>query len=155
MASLPSAAAGADGAGAAAALAGGCKTIACFNFKGGAGKTTIAANLAATLALKGHKTLMIDFDAQCNLSSHFSEADTKSIDVEVQDGISAHVTPCGIATLRNLTDCKQIILLEICCACCSACRRTSAGWPPQRLGCFLRSSRSPRSTKPLLYTYML
>lgn len=44
------------------------KTISVFNNKGGVGKTTIIWNLATSLADQGKKVLLIDFDAQCNLS---------------------------------------------------------------------------------------
>ena len=42
--------------------------ITVTNQKGGAGKTTTAAALAAGLTLKGYKTLSIDLDAQGNLT---------------------------------------------------------------------------------------
>ncbi len=44
------------------------KIISMFNNKGGVGKTTILWNLGVSLAAAGQKTLLIDFDPQCNLS---------------------------------------------------------------------------------------
>lgn len=45
--------------------------INCRMSKGGTGKTTIAANVASTLSLMGHRVLMIDADPQASLTNLF------------------------------------------------------------------------------------
>ncbi len=45
------------------------KKLVLFNNKGGVGKTTLAYNSAVKFAEKGYKTVLIDLDPQCNLSS--------------------------------------------------------------------------------------
>lgn len=47
------------------------KIIAVYNFKGGVGKTTLTVNTAGALAEHGKRVLMVDADAQTNLTSYF------------------------------------------------------------------------------------
>ncbi len=53
------------------------RTIAVLNQKGGVGKTTTVANIAAALAAMGQKVVMVDLDPQSHLTVHFG-ADAES-----------------------------------------------------------------------------
>lgn len=45
--------------------------VSVINYKGGVGKTTVTANLAAELANRGHHVLLLDMDPQCSLTFSF------------------------------------------------------------------------------------
>lgn len=51
------------------------KIVSVINYKGGVGKTTLTANLAAELAWRNYSVLMIDLDAQASLTFSFIRPD--------------------------------------------------------------------------------
>ena len=60
------------------------KAIAIFNQKGGVGKTTTNINLAACLANKGKKVLLLDIDPQGNTTSGLG-IDKRSMEYSTYD----------------------------------------------------------------------
>jgi chromosome partitioning protein len=67
------------------------KVVGIANQKGGVGKTTTALNLAAALALRGQRVLLVDLDPQANCTS--------GLGIEPPDGCSMYSVLIGERTV--------------------------------------------------------
>ena len=76
------------------------RRIAVLNQKGGTGKTTTAINIAAGLAERGHRTLLIDTDPQGSVGVSLGIAGERGMTAILRDG--ATPSDCAVPIRNNL-----------------------------------------------------
>ena len=78
------------------------RIVAVANQKGGVGKTTTAINLAASVATRGHRVLLVDFDPQGNASSGVGYTRDR-IELTVYDAIVGDVAMADVIRPTEIT----------------------------------------------------
>ena len=81
--------------------------LAIANQKGGVGKTTTAINLSAALAMRGHRTALIDLDPQAN--STMSYVERGSLSRSVYDALTEPT--CAVADILLPTPVERLWIL--------------------------------------------
>jgi chromosome partitioning protein len=95
------------------------RTIAVAIHKGGVGKTTSAVNLAAGLAQRGYRTLLVDVDAQSNATFWFVDDPDEEVDYDLEDIVAKNtpidkvIRPTRIEGLDLLPATLGLALLDI------------------------------------------
>ena len=80
------------------------RIIAVANHKGGVGKTTTVANLGSILSKKGFRVLLIDLDAQANLTTSLAS----SFDgATIYEALTGKVETCQ--SLKSQTVCTSFL----------------------------------------------
>ena len=94
------------------------RIVAVANQKGGVGKTTTAINLAASVATRGHRVLLVDFDPQGNASSGVGYTRDK-VELTIYDALVGDVAmtdvirPTDITTLWVVPSNTELVGAEI------------------------------------------
>jgi chromosome partitioning protein len=94
------------------------RVLAIANQKGGVGKTTTAINLSASVASRGHRVLLVDFDPQGNASSGVGYTKDR-IELSVYDALIGDVAfadcirPTDITTLFVVPATTDLVGAEI------------------------------------------
>lgn len=94
------------------------RIVAVANQKGGVGKTTTSINLAASIASRGYRVLLVDFDPQGNASSGVGYPRDK-VELTIYDALVGEVTledvirPTDITTLFVVPATTDLVGAEI------------------------------------------
>ena len=75
------------------------RIISIANHKGGVGKTTTVATLGSLLAKRGYKVLMVDLDAQCNLTESFLKEEPSH---SIYDSFLGNIDDTSVQVRENL-----------------------------------------------------
>ena len=78
------------------------------NQKGGVGKTTTSANLAAGLAKAGLRTLLVDLDPQCNATTGFGVTPAATHPLVSEVPLSESIVETAIANLSILPGSRSV-----------------------------------------------
>ena len=78
------------------------RIVAVANQKGGVGKTTTAINLAASVASRGHRVLLVDFDPQGNASSGVGYPRDK-VELTIYDALVGEVSLADVIRPTEIT----------------------------------------------------
>lgn len=78
------------------------RIVAVANQKGGVGKTTTAINLAASVASRGYRVLLVDFDPQGNASSGVGYPRDK-VELSIYDALVGDVTMADVTRPTEIT----------------------------------------------------
>ena len=82
------------------------KIISVANHKGGVGKTTTVTSVGVGLARRGFKVLLVDLDAQANLTSSLLE-ETSSLRVLIYHRLNWSCPPRWIGSISSLNCLKR------------------------------------------------
>ena len=117
------------------------RILAIANQKGGVGKTTTSVNLAASLAQKGRRVLVVDMDPQANATSGLGMPRGS-----VQEGIyEALVLDRSVRELTQLTEVPGLWLVPA--------TRELAGAEIELVGVDERAQRLKRALSPVMEMY--
>jgi cellulose biosynthesis protein BcsQ len=88
------------------------KSLVLFNNKGGVGKTTLIFNIAHMMARNGLRTVILDYDPQCNASA-IALSEDQLFDIWEADGKGATVARCIDLVRRGKGDLVEPELIGV------------------------------------------